>query len=169
MWVDMGLSSTSVSHLDEKFPGFQIVQRFFPISQEPTNKQWPKHIKPNSHPYTSSKNHFNIISPSVITSAANGVLSRRQTGPTVTLTTHLHPAPRLTMSGAILLILLYALMAWTGEFCLLVYLSASERWGWKTSRPVSMRHPSIRLGKATIMRSGQIRTADFANGSRHNF
>jgi len=48
-------------------------------------------------------------------SAGNGVLSQRKTGPAVTLTNYLHPAPRLRMSGAKALFPLYALMVWTRQ------------------------------------------------------
>jgi len=43
------------------------------------------------------------------------VLSRAKTSQGMKLNTHLHPVLRLRMSGAIPLLCLYAVMAWTGK------------------------------------------------------
>ena len=43
-----------------------------------------------------------------------GVLSRRYSGQGAKLTSDLHPVPRLRMSGAVFLVLLYVCMPWTG-------------------------------------------------------
>ena len=50
-----------------------------------------------------------------------GVLSRGLSGRGVKLVTHLHLAPRVRMSGAILLFPLYDFMTWTGTTSIIPY------------------------------------------------